>query len=79
MLLGARFPVVLRFGGQASEPVVAECPVLPGCRSAGADREIVLADLRARIRRWLETHPAREVPGAYEVVMVSIDRRAGDA
>jgi len=65
----AAVPVVLWPGEDGL--IVAECPVIPGCISQGANREEALANIREAIELCLEAHNDEdgwELPGKYEVV-----------
>jgi predicted RNase H-like HicB family nuclease len=54
---------------------VAECPIIPGCISQGANEREAIANIREAIEVCLETRSQEgwTLPPAYQVVDVDVD------
>ncbi len=63
-----KLPVVLTPGEDGW--IVAECPLIPGCISQGADEQQALANIREAIELCLETQSQEgwSLPSQYQIV-----------
>ncbi len=54
--------------------MVAECPLIPGCVSQGADREVALLNLREAVDLCLEmrTQEGWTLPASYELSEIGV-------
>lgn len=67
-----RVPVLLYRGDDGM--MIAECPLIPGCVSQGADREGALVNLREAVELCLEMRVQEgwTLPTAYELSEIGV-------
>ncbi|MGH9472556.1 MAG: type II toxin-antitoxin system HicB family antitoxin [Terriglobales bacterium] len=67
-----KLPILLYRGEDGM--MVAECPLIPGCVSQGADREVALLNLREAVDLCLEmrTQEGWTLPASYELSEIGV-------